>query len=185
MGNSQSQTKDEPLVFYGSNVSMDLSKDLMYHLHSESQKQKFTPSPSSSDAPSGSGAPAAVDAVQIENVVNQRVEQALHRLFTENPELTHPSAGDPHRSLLDLAHRESQLTHGSTEAVAQELRQAIEQYQPHSATAELPAAVQESRRAVVACYRDHTGRPLDCWQEVEKFKQSVREAQEAKWKQAL
>jgi altered-inheritance-of-mitochondria protein 13 len=35
------------------------------------------------------------------------------------------------------------------------------------------SAVETSREAVVKCYRENAERPLDCWKQVEEFKQQV------------
>ncbi|RKP01918.1 hypothetical protein CXG81DRAFT_1727, partial [Caulochytrium protostelioides] len=39
--------------------------------------------------------------------------------------------------------------------------------------------IRELEQAVVQCYRDQSGRPLDCWQEVEALKKAVKQAQHA------
>lgn len=38
----------------------------------------------------------------------------------------------------------------------------------------LPESVETARGNVVRCLRENDRRPLDCWQEVEKFKEEVR-----------
>ncbi|PVG00302.1 hypothetical protein CPB86DRAFT_782882 [Serendipita vermifera] len=45
-------------------------------------------------------------------------------------------------------------------------------------------AIEESRQALVKCYREHLQRPLDCWREVEEFKKQVG-AIEAKFVESL
>ena len=42
------------------------------------------------------------------------------------------------------------------------------------AVRELPASVEQARGDVVRCLRDNDRRPLDCWREVEAFKEEVR-----------
>ncbi|ORY67286.1 uncharacterized protein BCR38DRAFT_482910 [Pseudomassariella vexata] len=39
---------------------------------------------------------------------------------------------------------------------------------------QLPDSVEQARSNVVACLREHDRRPLDCWREVEAFKEEVR-----------
>jgi altered-inheritance-of-mitochondria protein 13 len=39
---------------------------------------------------------------------------------------------------------------------------------------ELPDSVQSAQNDVVRCLREHDRRPLDCWREVEAFKEEVR-----------
>lgn len=38
----------------------------------------------------------------------------------------------------------------------------------------VPESVQEARSEVVRCLRENDRRPLDCWQEVERFKAEVK-----------
>ncbi|KAJ2906001.1 hypothetical protein MKZ38_003484 [Zalerion maritima] len=40
---------------------------------------------------------------------------------------------------------------------------------------QVPEAVQDARSEVVRCLRENDRRPLDCWQEVERFKEEVKE----------
>ena len=39
---------------------------------------------------------------------------------------------------------------------------------------ELPESVETARSEVIRCLRENDRRPLDCWKEVEKFKEEVR-----------
>jgi altered-inheritance-of-mitochondria protein 13 len=39
---------------------------------------------------------------------------------------------------------------------------------------EIPDGVESARSDVVRCLRDNDRRPLDCWKEVEAFKEEVR-----------
>lgn len=39
---------------------------------------------------------------------------------------------------------------------------------------EIPDSVESARSDVVRCLRDNDRRPLDCWKEVETFKEEVR-----------
>ena len=39
---------------------------------------------------------------------------------------------------------------------------------------ELPDTVESARSEVIRCLRENDRRPLDCWKEVEKFKDEVR-----------
>lgn len=39
---------------------------------------------------------------------------------------------------------------------------------------QLPESVEQARGEVVRCLRDNDRRPLDCWKEVEAFKEEVR-----------
>ncbi|KAJ1982364.1 hypothetical protein H4R35_000319 [Dimargaris xerosporica] len=173
MGNSQ--TKEEPMTFYGSNVSFSLSNDLLHHLQGKAQREKLARPSSGNEASQGQ----PMDLAQIEALVAERVEQELQQLFSEHPELS-GIAQDPHRNLLDQHQQQTNGVFHSTEEVAQELQASISRFQ-QTTTTSLPAAVKEAHHSVVQCYRTKHDRPLDCWQEVEDFKQRVREAQTAKW----
>ncbi|KAJ1983812.1 hypothetical protein H4R34_001055 [Dimargaris verticillata] len=173
MGNSQA--KEEPMTFYGSNVSFSLSNDLLHHLQGKAQREKLA-RPSNGNE---TGQAQPVDLVQIEALVAERVDQELQQLFSEHPELS-GIAQDPHRNLLNQHQQQSSGEFHSTEEVAQELQATVSRFQ-QAASTELPAAVKEAHHGVVQCYRTKNDRPLDCWQEVEDFKQRVREAQTAKW----
>jgi len=39
---------------------------------------------------------------------------------------------------------------------------------------QLPESLEQARSEVVRCLRENDRRPLDCWQEVEAFKEEVR-----------
>lgn len=43
---------------------------------------------------------------------------------------------------------------------------------------EMPKEVESAREGVVACLRINDRRPLDCWEEVERFKARVRDMEE-------
>ncbi|KAJ1651295.1 hypothetical protein IWQ61_008103 [Dispira simplex] len=177
MGNQQA--KEEPLVFYGSNVSLNMSGDVLRHLQGEVQRAKLSRETENINQTTQGG--AKVDAAQLDRLVNERVEQALCQLFAEHPELEKTS-DDPHRALLSYARQEADLQ--STEAVSQELKVALERYRPVQGHG-LPSKVKESHQRVLACYRDQSARPLNCWQQVEVFKQAVRETQAEQWRQSL
>nr|7PV0_A Chain A, MICOS complex subunit MIC60,MICOS complex subunit MIC60-MIC19,Mic60-Mic19 [Thermochaetoides thermophila DSM 1495]7PV0_B Chain B, MICOS complex subunit MIC60,MICOS complex subunit MIC60-MIC19,Mic60-Mic19 [Thermochaetoides thermophila DSM 1495]7PV0_C Chain C, MICOS complex subunit MIC60,MICOS complex subunit MIC60-MIC19,Mic60-Mic19 [Thermochaetoides thermophila DSM 1495]7PV0_D Chain D, MICOS complex subunit MIC60,MICOS complex subunit MIC60-MIC19,Mic60-Mic19 [Thermochaetoides thermophi len=65
-----------------------------------------------------------------------------------------------------------------------EVRQALEVIQAEarlqslrlegSGSRPLPESVEKARSEVVRCLREHDRRPLNCWQEVEAFKEEVR-----------
>ncbi|KAJ1968009.1 hypothetical protein IWQ62_001505 [Dispira parvispora] len=176
MGNQQA--KEEPLVFYGSNVSLNMSGDVLRHLQGEVQRAKLSRETENINQTTQE---PKVDAAQLDRLVNERVEQALRQLFAEHPELEKTSE-DPHRALLSYARQEADFQ--STEAVSQDLRAALERYRPAQGHG-LPKNVKESHQRVLACYRDQSDRPLNCSQQVEDFKQAVREAQAEQWRQTL
>ncbi|AYO42699.1 hypothetical protein DNF11_1749 [Malassezia restricta CBS 7877] len=74
----------------------------------------------------------------------------------------------------------------SSQLLQQELdrvKTQIEKYNRRD-MASFPEVV-KARQAVVQCYRDHAGRTLDCWKEVEQFKNAFAEAEKelmAAWK---
>ncbi|KAJ1910576.1 hypothetical protein IWQ60_010581, partial [Tieghemiomyces parasiticus] len=150
-----------------------------------SQRERFQQTKTESSAKEDQ---LPIDPAQFDALVNKRVEQELHRLFAEHPELSR-AGSDPHRALLDAAKPGSSTAqaagHHSTEAIAQDLRSSIEKYNGGVTSVKVPESVTRAQKEVVECYRDHQGRPLDCWAQVEAFKNSVRQTQTDHWKEAL
>jgi altered-inheritance-of-mitochondria protein 13 len=59
----------------------------------------------------------------------------------------------------------------------QELRKKLES---RKKLADVDAGVEKAKSEVIKCLRDNDRRPLDCWREVETFKEEVRRL-EGKW----
>ncbi|KAK0612969.1 DUF1690-domain-containing protein [Bombardia bombarda] len=62
----------------------------------------------------------------------------------------------------------------SSHAVSKEVEALRAKLEERRKVRQLPAAVEQARGDVVRCLREHDRRPLDCWREVEAFKEEVR-----------
>ena len=60
------------------------------------------------------------------------------------------------------------------------LKQKLEQRKKVVEVEKLDESVQKAREDVINCLRENDRRPLDCWKEVETFKEQVRKLEE-KW----
>ena len=62
----------------------------------------------------------------------------------------------------------------SSHAVSKEVEALRTKLEGRKKVRELPEAVETARSEVVRCLRENDRRPLDCWREVERFKEEVR-----------
>lgn len=62
----------------------------------------------------------------------------------------------------------------SRQQVAAEIEALRRRLETRKVVRDVPAAVEAARSDVVRCLREHDRRPLDCWREVEAFKEQVR-----------
>lgn len=62
----------------------------------------------------------------------------------------------------------------SRQQVAAEIEALRRRLETRRVVRDVPAAVEAARSDVVRCLREHDRRPLDCWREVEAFKEQVR-----------
>ena len=62
----------------------------------------------------------------------------------------------------------------SSHAVSKEVEKLRTKLEGRKKVRELPEAVETARSEVVRCLRENDRRPLDCWREVERFKEEVR-----------
>ena len=62
----------------------------------------------------------------------------------------------------------------SSHAVSKEVTALRTKLEGRKKVRELPESVETARSEVVRCLRDNDRRPLDCWREVEQFKEEVR-----------
>lgn len=65
-------------------------------------------------------------------------------------------------------------TRTSRHEVSREIKQLEEKLRTRKLVKEVPESVETARSEVVRCLREHDRRPLDCWREVEAFKEEVR-----------
>ncbi|KAF7729629.1 hypothetical protein EC973_004002 [Apophysomyces ossiformis] len=105
---------------------------------------------------------------EVENIVRQRVTEELQRAQEQQEELNKQIYGD-------IAKRNIDHDHNSV-AMGADIESMIQRIQ-RSPAKEIPADVAERQEAVILCYKKNESRPLDCWEEVEQFKESVAKAQ--------
>lgn len=60
------------------------------------------------------------------------------------------------------------------EAVQNDVQQLRKKLEQRKKLADIDESIENAKGAVVKCLRDNDRRPLDCWKEVETFKQEVR-----------
>ncbi|KAG0169167.1 hypothetical protein DFQ28_003940 [Apophysomyces sp. BC1034] len=154
MGAQQSKSS-EPVIFYNQNVPLQFSQGLVDSL--ETRTKTASSSESSNARPE-----------EVEHIVRQRVAEELQRAQEQQEEINKQIYGD-------IAKRNIDNDHNSV-AMGADIDNMIQRIQRSSAK-EIPAEIAERQEAVVACYRKNESRPLDCWEEVEQFKESVAKAQ--------
>ncbi|KAH6667529.1 putative altered inheritance of mitochondria protein 13, mitochondrial [Halenospora varia] len=88
-------------------------------------------------------------------------EELQTKVSAKEPEKETKSAGD---TLRDLGRE-------SVQNDVKELRKKLEQ---RKKLADVDEGIEKAKSEVVKCLRDNDRRPLDCWKEVETFKQEVR-----------
>ncbi|KAL1914999.1 uncharacterized protein VTP21DRAFT_7704 [Calcarisporiella thermophila] len=147
MGSGES--KPETLIFYNSDVPIRFSADLVHQLEAE----RGNVSASRED---------------IERQVRARVQEELKRLHEQQEELREQSARE-------LEQKNS--THlGNAVVTERDIEAMIEKTKKYEQR-EIPREVKERQEAVIACYLNNKTRPLDCWEEVQTFKESVHRMQ--------
>jgi len=62
----------------------------------------------------------------------------------------------------------------SRQTVSKEVEQLRQKLESRKKVRDIPASVEAARGEVVRCLRENDRRPLDCWREVEAFKEEVR-----------
>ncbi|KAJ7273435.1 hypothetical protein B0H12DRAFT_1199826 [Mycena haematopus] len=96
-----------------------------------------------------------------EQTVRDQIQAALEK---ENLDRERAMAGDP----------DSVKTSPALLADLEEVRAKVDRFHARRDLSEYPA-LQETSHALVACYKSNPATPLDCWQQVDKFKTSVAE----------
>ncbi|KAI1343333.1 hypothetical protein F5Y15DRAFT_369718 [Xylariaceae sp. FL0016] len=105
----------------------------------------------------------------LELTVQKRVAAELRKLSSESSELLKKAtqATEGKDDGADSASKSSETVSKEVEALRARLDKR-KQLRP------LPEKVETARGEVVRCLMEHDRRPLDCWQEVETFKEEVR-----------
>ncbi|PSR80859.1 hypothetical protein BD289DRAFT_439950 [Coniella lustricola] len=110
----------------------------------------------------------------IESQVQRRVADELRKLQQNSDSqlssLLQKATASDESSSSSSTEKDNLSRHTVNQSVEQ-LRQKVE---ARRLVKEVPEGVEEARREVVRCLRDNDRRPLDCWQEVERFREEVR-----------
>ncbi|KAF7338530.1 hypothetical protein MVEN_02079200 [Mycena venus] len=96
-----------------------------------------------------------------DQAVRDQIQAALEK---ENLDRERTMAGDP----------DSVKTSPALLADLEEVRAKVDRFHARRDLSEYPA-LRETSEALVACYKNNLATPLDCWQQVDKFKASVAE----------
>lgn len=72
------------------------------------------------------------------------------------------------------ADEETAATGPSRQIVSKEVESLRARLEERKKVRQLPESLEQARSEVVRCLRENDRRPLDCWQEVEAFKEEVR-----------
>ncbi|EGS22750.1 uncharacterized protein CTHT_0012250 [Thermochaetoides thermophila DSM 1495] len=109
-----------------------------------------------------------------ELLVQQRVAAELKRLREQEiealREVQQRLSAEP-----DLAEDQQQhQTSITRQQVAKQIDDLRSKLEERRQVRPLPESVEKARSEVVRCLREHDRRPLNCWQEVEAFKEEVR-----------
>ncbi|ORX56780.1 hypothetical protein DM01DRAFT_1382218 [Hesseltinella vesiculosa] len=142
------QSKSDPVIFYNQNVPLQFSQGLVDSLES---RQK---------------APATTE--ELESIVRQRVAEELSRNQQKEDDMKQQLFNDIAKQNID--------NDQSSVALSTDIHNIIQRIQ-RASTKEIPTEVIDRQEALVLCYKNNQSRVLDCWQEVEHFKESVIKAQ--------
>ncbi|KAJ2821285.1 hypothetical protein FBU31_004957 [Coemansia sp. 'formosensis'] len=146
-----SNSKNEPVYVYASEVPIGFTAQLKDKLVSEAT---MTPSP-----PAATAAAANVDnSRDIADKIDEGVAKELARIL-EKSQLDELMAKERQASTSDLLREIRDVSH-----------QIVSNPSTKSATFEQSL---QARDRVVACLKDNAGRTLDCWKEVSEFKALV------------
>ncbi|GAB5590242.1 hypothetical protein Unana1_05142 [Umbelopsis nana] len=151
------QSRPEGVIFYNENVPLQFSQNLVDSL--ESRAKRARPAAASGKTPLPH---------EIEGVVRERVAEELNRIREQEEETNN-------RITAELSKQNLESKHNAV-AIGADIEDMIKRVQRPSSK-KLPAEITESQKAVIECYRRNKNRPLDCWAEVESFKDAVAQAQ--------
>ncbi|KAI0153526.1 hypothetical protein BJ166DRAFT_594683 [Pestalotiopsis sp. NC0098] len=106
----------------------------------------------------------------IELAVQARVAEELKKL-SANESLALTAA---QKKALESAETEKDANSNSTPAVSKEVEALRARLDKRKQLRQLPETVEKSRSEVIKCLIANDRRPLNCWKEVENFKEEVR-----------
>ncbi|KAK7715311.1 hypothetical protein SLS64_004010 [Diaporthe eres] len=103
--------------------------------------------------------------------VQARVAAELRKLQQQEDKRLRELTDKLASSSADDNNKQPSVTRHEVSGEVQALRAKLEQ---RKGVREVPEAVEAARGDVVRCLRENDRRPLDCWREVERFKEEVR-----------
>lgn len=102
--------------------------------------------------------------------IQTRVAAELKRLRAEEAS----ALKEAQQKLSDSADQQVDEPKVTRQTVSKEVEALRAKLQERKKVRELPEGVEAARNEVVRCLRENDRRPLDCWKEVEAFKEEVR-----------
>ncbi|KAH7340279.1 hypothetical protein B0J17DRAFT_650623 [Rhizoctonia solani] len=166
MGSQQSSPGGSQVV-YSNETPIQFSKDVINHL--ADTRDSPNPAPERQQA--------------LDAVVRQRIQSEMKRLQEAEALVQADIEAALERENLD---REKQVAETDSAVVSsEELRNELEEVQRRAdkfksrMSLEHAPEVKESQAKLLACYRNNLDRPLDCWEEVEHFKEAVSKLEKA------
>ncbi|KAL5636101.1 hypothetical protein ACGC1H_004797 [Rhizoctonia solani] len=160
MGSQQSSPSGSQVV-YSNETPIQFSKDVINHL--ADTRDSPNPAPERQQA--------------LDAVVQRRIQSEMKRLQETEALVQADIEAALERENLD---REKQVAESdSSGASSEELRNELEEVQRRAdkfksrLALEHAPEVKESQAKLLACYKNNPDRPLDCWEEVQHFKEAV------------
>ncbi|CAE6503629.1 unnamed protein product [Rhizoctonia solani] len=159
MGSQQSSPSGSQVV-YSNETPIQFSKDVINQL--ADNRDSPNPAPERQQA--------------LDAVVKQRIQSEMKRLQDAEALVQADIEAALERENLD---REKQVAEADSVGSSEELRNELEEVQKRAdrfksrLALEHAPEVKESHAKLLACYRNNSDRPLDCWEEVQHFKEAV------------
>ncbi|KAB5593051.1 hypothetical protein CTheo_3516 [Ceratobasidium theobromae] len=160
MGAQQSAAPGGSQVVYSNETPIQFSRDVINHL--ADARDSPNPAPERQQA--------------LDAVVQKRIQSEMKRLQEADAAVRADIEAALERENLD---RDKQIVEvgegGSSELLRSELEEVqrrADRFRSRLALDHAPD-VKETQAKLLACYRANPGRPLDCWEEVEHFKEAV------------
>ncbi|KAG8715923.1 hypothetical protein FRC11_012990 [Ceratobasidium sp. 423] len=164
MGSQQSSPGGSQIV-YSNETPIQFSKDVINHL--TDTRDSPNPAPERQQA--------------LDAVVQQRIQSEMKRLQEAEALVQADIEAALERENLDREKQVVDSSGGSSEELRNELEEVqkrADRFKSRLALEHAPE-VKESQAKLLACYRNNPDRPLDCWEEVEHFKEAVSKLEKA------
>ncbi|KAF8985207.1 hypothetical protein BGZ46_005570 [Entomortierella lignicola] len=149
MGSSQSKGNSQPMVFVNEENPVPVRVSSSF----VNQLQQTQPT---------SGSPQ-----DIENQVRQRVQAELAKIQAEKD------------SSLDTTHVNYKSSTNANAVITEQELEQLAKNAPTKHIKALPDEITKAQDALIQCYKKNQERALDCWAEVQEFKDVVQKAQNA------